>query len=388
MTRIFVIEDDRLQRKITCDLLKKNGFEVESFETGENFLAHLYQSAPPDLVLLDLHLPGKSGFEVCTLVKERPASRGIPIVVITASNREEDIAKAFESGAVDYICKPFRQLELVARLRSHLRSKAFRKKRNFYELLKVDQAASPKELKAGFLDRVRACHPDHLQHLDEDIQEFALEKMKLVNEAYDVLKNTERRAIYDRCLGTGENFVHALTLHFEEMEREEAQKRDEANRPDPIIVRYMEEASVKVLHLAIEKRFSQCKWQAIDSDFFDLVLLGHEGMDKYLIHIKGYTHLRTTDLATLIKAVPDFCTNPTKTPLERDHFHVLLTAAEMESQSKLFGAVTAFNGANEKRGPRQDRISFAIVDIATDFIHFPFAQVTKPAIGELKLKFK
>lgn len=388
MTRILVVEDDRIQRKIALDLLGKNGFTAEGFETGEDLLERLKTTPPADLVILDLHLPGKDGFAICRAMKASPAHRGIPVIMMTASSREEDIAEAFSAGATDYVSKPIRPLELVARLRSHLRKKAFRKRRSFYELLRCERTATAKELKVAFLQRVRACHPDHLQHLDEDIQEFALEKMKLVNEAYDVLKDEEKRAIYDRCLDEGGSFVEALTAHYEAKEQAAAAEREAASRPDPLVVRYMVEASVKILSSAIVEAFPGCRWQDMDSDFFDRVLVGSEGREKYIVHLKAYTHLRSTDLATLIRAVPDFCVNPGRTTFERDHYHVLLTAAEMEDQAKLYGAVSAFNGANQKKGPREDPVSFAIVDLEAELMHFPYGSCTKPAIGGLRLKFK
>jgi two-component system alkaline phosphatase synthesis response regulator PhoP len=120
---ILVIEDEEdIQQLVEYNLLK-NGFTVTCARTGEEGL-RLARSEPPDLVLLDLMLPGIDGLEVCRALKRDPASAKIPVVMLTAKGEEVDIVTGLELGAEDYITKPFSPKVLVARVRAVLRRRA------------------------------------------------------------------------------------------------------------------------------------------------------------------------------------------------------------------------------------------------------------------------
>lgn len=116
--RILVIEDEPGIRLAVKDELEFEGFEVELAEDGPGGLAAVRRSQP-DLILLDLMLPGRNGFEVCQDI--RAQGLRTPIIVITARNQEADKVRGLEMGADDYVTKPLSLAELVARIRAVLR---------------------------------------------------------------------------------------------------------------------------------------------------------------------------------------------------------------------------------------------------------------------------
>lgn len=94
-------------------LLKRAGYDVRAAANGEEALA-LVESYAPDLVLIDIMMPGKSGYEVCQRMRERPEWRHIKIVMVTAKGREAEVSKGMSLGADLYVTKPFSTQELIA----------------------------------------------------------------------------------------------------------------------------------------------------------------------------------------------------------------------------------------------------------------------------------
>jgi DNA-binding response OmpR family regulator len=116
--RILIVEDEAVIRKAIRMACEKEGYEVVEAENGTEGL-HLSESSRPDLILLDLMLPDISGFDVCREV--RKTGSGVPIIILSAKTEEIDIVVGLEIGADDYITKPFRARELLARIAAHLR---------------------------------------------------------------------------------------------------------------------------------------------------------------------------------------------------------------------------------------------------------------------------
>ena len=117
MTHVLVVEDERSFSEPLAFMLRQEGFEVTVAETGPDGLA-AYDRDPPDLVLLDLMLPGMSGTEVCRALRQRS---NVPVIMLTARDSEVDKVVGLELGADDYVTKPFSGRELVARIRAVLR---------------------------------------------------------------------------------------------------------------------------------------------------------------------------------------------------------------------------------------------------------------------------
>jgi DNA-binding response OmpR family regulator len=118
LTRIHIIEDNADLAFGLSRTLEFEGFEVGVSETGEEGLRQIAAHAP-DLVLLDVMLPGMNGFDVLTQL--RRAGNQLPVLILTARGEEADVVVGFQSGADDYVTKPFSTLELVARVRALLR---------------------------------------------------------------------------------------------------------------------------------------------------------------------------------------------------------------------------------------------------------------------------
>jgi two-component system alkaline phosphatase synthesis response regulator PhoP len=121
--RVLVVDDEEDILELVGYNLDRNGFEVTTVTSGEQALA-LARGAVPDLVILDLMLPGLDGLEVCRLLKRDPRTREIPVLMLTARGEETDIVRGLEMGADDYVTKPFSPRVLLARVRAVLRRRA------------------------------------------------------------------------------------------------------------------------------------------------------------------------------------------------------------------------------------------------------------------------
>ncbi|MGL1892363.1 MAG: response regulator transcription factor [Spirochaetaceae bacterium] len=121
--KILIIEDEKDILELIAFNLECSGYEVLKASDGEVGLK-LAKEANPDLVLLDLMLPGIDGFDVCRGLKQEKNSRNIPIIMLTARGEDTDIVSGLELGAEDYITKPFSPKILVARIRTVLRRAA------------------------------------------------------------------------------------------------------------------------------------------------------------------------------------------------------------------------------------------------------------------------
>jgi DNA-binding response OmpR family regulator len=120
-SRVLVVEDERDIADLVRHTLERGGdIEVEIAASGDAALK-LAADNPPDLILLDLNLPVLSGLEVCRLLRGRPATKAVPIIMVTARTSENDRVSGLDLGADDYITKPFSTRELAARVRAALR---------------------------------------------------------------------------------------------------------------------------------------------------------------------------------------------------------------------------------------------------------------------------
>ena len=120
--KVLIVDDDRLNLRILSGILKPEGLIVEQGYSGEDALA-LYSTFSPDLVLLDVIMPGISGFETCRTLKARYGDDLAPVIFITAKAESDDVVEGLAAGGVDYLPKPFRGREALARLRVHLHNR-------------------------------------------------------------------------------------------------------------------------------------------------------------------------------------------------------------------------------------------------------------------------
>jgi DNA-binding response OmpR family regulator len=117
--RVLSIEDDLAMGQFLRAVFTSQGFALEVAVDGREGLAFARRQ-PPDLIILDLLMPYKNGFEVLHELRQDPATRGVPVIFLSSNSREEDIVKALNAGADDFVVKPFRARELVARVRKVL----------------------------------------------------------------------------------------------------------------------------------------------------------------------------------------------------------------------------------------------------------------------------
>lgn len=118
---IFVVEDDPNIRELVTYTLQSTGFEACGFESGTEFFKAIGDGVKPELILLDIMLPGEDGISILGKLRGKSATRELPIIMMTARGTEYDKVLGLDSGADDYITKPFGMMELVSRVKAVLR---------------------------------------------------------------------------------------------------------------------------------------------------------------------------------------------------------------------------------------------------------------------------
>ncbi len=117
---IYCVEDDSSIRELVVYTLESTGFHARGFEEGQSFKEALAQEVP-ELVLLDIMLPGEDGMEILRWMKSNEKTRGVPVIMVTAKGAEYDKVMGLDAGADDYVTKPFGMMELVSRIKAVLR---------------------------------------------------------------------------------------------------------------------------------------------------------------------------------------------------------------------------------------------------------------------------
>jgi two-component system, OmpR family, alkaline phosphatase synthesis response regulator PhoP len=118
-SRVLVVDDNAQNRELLVAYLESMPVKAETAADGIEALAAIAQK-PPDLILLDIMMPRMSGFEVCRKLKSDPATRNIPVIMVTALTELGDIERAVDSGTDDFLSKPVKRLELVTRVKNLL----------------------------------------------------------------------------------------------------------------------------------------------------------------------------------------------------------------------------------------------------------------------------
>lgn len=201
--KILVVDDDRLNIRIFTNILKAEGFVLADANSGERAL-EVYETFRPDLVLLDVLMPGINGFETCRQLHQRYGDESAPVIFITAKSDSDDVVEGLTAGGVDYLPKPVRPKEAIARIRTHLQnrlliaqqkhlvdqlSKANAAKNKFLGMAAHDlrnPLASIRGLTEFLIDgTVGPISPDQLD-LIKTIHEASQNMLELVNELLDV----------------------------------------------------------------------------------------------------------------------------------------------------------------------------------------------------------
>jgi len=166
---IYCVEDDRSIRELIIYALRSNGFEADGFSDGKAFFEALSSHGLPSLVLLDIMLPGEDGIEVLKRLKASAKTRHIPVIMLTAKGSEYDKVLGLDSGADDYVTKPFGVMELLSRIKAVLRRSGTPEK--------------PSELSAGRISLNTERHAVYVdgEEVNLTLKEFDLLKYLLEN---------------------------------------------------------------------------------------------------------------------------------------------------------------------------------------------------------------
>lgn len=116
---VLAVDDRHENLNLIAEILGPEGYEVALALDGTEAL-NFVRAERPDLILLDVIMPGQDGLEVCRELKADPRTASIPVIFLTAKTETEDLVKGFDAGAVDYVGKPFKPAELIARIRTHV----------------------------------------------------------------------------------------------------------------------------------------------------------------------------------------------------------------------------------------------------------------------------
>ena len=117
---IYCVEDERNIRELLVYTLETTGFEAIGIQEGKELFRCLEKELP-DLILLDIMLPGQDGYSILEKLKKEPKTRDIPVIMVTAKEAEYDKVRGLDSGADDYITKPFGMMEFISRVKAVLR---------------------------------------------------------------------------------------------------------------------------------------------------------------------------------------------------------------------------------------------------------------------------
>lgn len=133
MALIYIVEDDKNISEIESFALKNSGHNVVEFESGKLFFKKLAEKKP-DLILLDIMLPDEDGLSILKKIRNAPETKKIPVIMVTAKTTEIDKVKGLDSGADDYLTKPFGVMELISRVKALLRRSKGMEEEKFLKL--------------------------------------------------------------------------------------------------------------------------------------------------------------------------------------------------------------------------------------------------------------
>lgn len=183
MALIYIVEDDESIREIETIALKNSNYIVSAFENAKEFYKKLDELVP-DLILLDVMLPDESGYDIVRKLRKRPATQGIPIIMVTAKTTEMDMIKGLDGGADDYIKKPFSIMELITRVKALLRRTA----KEEPKLLKLDDLV---------IDHERHVVTVNNEPVDLTYKEYELLRLLMGSQGIVMTREVIMRSVWD-----------------------------------------------------------------------------------------------------------------------------------------------------------------------------------------------
>ena len=249
---ILIVDDTPTNLEVLSEALTDAGFEIAVATNGENAIKQIEYEAP-DLILLDVMMPGIDGFETCYRLKSNPKTKDIPVIFITALTDTADQVKGFSLGAVDYISKPFQQAEVVVRIQTHMQ---MQKMRSALEVQNI-------RLKQEIQERTAA--EASLQKLTQHLEKRVEERTQQLSQSLEKLQQTHVKLVQrEKSATLGQllagiaheinnpvNFIHANLHHANEYVQSllELVKLYQTQFPDstPEIKRKLEEVDLEFL---------------------------------------------------------------------------------------------------------------------------------------------
>jgi DNA-binding response OmpR family regulator len=226
---VLIVDDTSLDLQVLAMILGKDGYQIAAAVNGRQAL-DIIENIYPDLILLDIMMPGMDGYEVCKLLKASPDKRDIPIIFLTVKDDMADILSGYEVGAVDYVIKPFNSAELLARVRTHVELK--KKRDNEKELIARLTTALEEQKRAE----------DALQKTNENLERLVEERtVELVQKNRQLMEEIgERRRAEDALAIKSQNLEESNTalkvlLTQREMDKNDLEERVLSNIKNLII---------------------------------------------------------------------------------------------------------------------------------------------------------
>ncbi|MCL1849729.1 MAG: response regulator transcription factor [Clostridiales bacterium] len=205
---ICCVEDDSYIRDLIVYALNSSGFQAKGFPEGDSFFADLYNEIP-ELIILDVMLPGKDGIQILKLLKREPRTKTLPVILLTAKSTEFDKVLGLDSGADDYMTKPFGVMELIARVKALLR-------RTTSDGREEGDEGTEDVLRIGELELFPQQHQVLVdgEAVQLTFKEFALLQYMLINTGYALSREQILTAVwgYDFEGGTRTVDMHIKTL--------------------------------------------------------------------------------------------------------------------------------------------------------------------------------
>ena len=187
---ILVVDDNPMNLSLLFEYLGRMGFEVSIAQTGENALTQAVEKSP-DIILLDILMPDLDGFEICRRLKKNEETQDIPVIFMTALSDTEDTVRGFEVGGVDYITKPFKREEVLARIHTHLTLQ--RQRRELYELNAVKDtffSIAAHDMRNALVPMIGLSNLLSDENFDcDNVQDIARKMDEYVQKAHRMLEN-------------------------------------------------------------------------------------------------------------------------------------------------------------------------------------------------------
>lgn len=187
---ILIVDDEATNLQLAGSIIQKEGYDVAFAKTGYKAVT-MVEADRPDLILLDVMMPGMDGFKVCERLKRNPQLRDIPVIFLTAKSETEDIVKGFNAGGADYVLKPFRSGELLARVKTQIALQLSKKQGAalLEKLQAKNQELSSQKLKIEEQSATIQRANDEMAQRNEVLQQMSESKSELLSMASHDLRN-------------------------------------------------------------------------------------------------------------------------------------------------------------------------------------------------------